>query len=100
VEASGHKKRYFDSQNMLFTENGRSTEKKHFGRHYADSVSLENKVRKSYSPYFSIKPAAPPSPNKYDNTSLHGIGTHDKSNNLPNSRPCIRVYHNRETSIY
>lgn len=81
LEASkGHKKRYFDSQNILFTDTSRSTEKKHYGRHYADSVSLEIKVRKSHSPYFSIRPAPPPvSPSKHENTSLLGIGLQDKS---------------------
>jgi hypothetical protein len=95
-------KRFYDTQSVLFSDSSRSTEKKHFGRHYSDSISLENTVRKRVSPYFSIKPSPSPSPSptKYDNTSLSGIGLKDKSTHLSSPRPCIRVYHNRETAIY
>jgi hypothetical protein len=93
-ETAKDKKRHFNVESLVFEGPSKSAEKKHFGKHYSDSVSLDNNVRRRTCSYFNIKKEATPSPVKYENTSLTGIGAKDKSN-LQQSRLCLRVYRNR-----
>ena len=54
-------------------------EKKHYGRHYADNVALDNKVSRKTSSYFNVKLGQAKQNEETHNTSLSGIGKNDKS---------------------
>jgi hypothetical protein len=60
-------------------ENSRLVQKKHYDRHYADNVTLENNIKHKTSAYFHIKPYNQAETDRLHNTSLSGIGMHDKS---------------------
>lgn len=74
-----HSKKLFNKDCIVYTERSISKEKKHYGRHYADNVTLDNKVARKTSSYFNVKLKQTKQNEETHNTSLSGIGMNDKS---------------------